>query len=99
MIAGINGDFYKAGGVPVHSQIIDGEILKLPVQRDAIAMDEEQRIYLGSFSYSGQLETFDPSTVLTIDGLTWLERQISSSYITNIMGIQPTLMPMDMKLF
>ena len=69
VIAGINGDFYKAGGVPVHSQIIDGEILKLPVQRDAIAMDEEQRIYLGSFSYSGQLETFDPSTVLTIDGV------------------------------
>lgn len=69
VVAGINGDFYRAGGVPVHSQIIDGEILKLPVQRDAIAMDEEQRIYLGSFSYSGQLETFDPSTVLTIDGV------------------------------
>ena len=69
VVAGINGDFYRAGGVPVHSQIIDGEILKLPVQRDAIAMDEEQRIYLGSFSYSGQLETFDPFTVLTIDGV------------------------------
>ena len=24
VVAGINGDFYKAGGVPVHSQLIDG---------------------------------------------------------------------------
>ena len=69
VVAGINGDFYKAGGVPVHSQLIDGEILKLPVQRDAIAMDEEQRFYLGSFSYSGQLEILDPTTVLAIDGV------------------------------
>ena len=37
VVAGINGDFYKTGGVPVHSQLIDVEILKLPVQRDAIA--------------------------------------------------------------
>ena len=69
VVAGINGDFYKTGGVPVHSQLIDGEILKLPVQRDAIAMDEEQRFYLGSFSYSGQLEILAPSTVLAIDGV------------------------------
>ena len=69
VIAGINGDFYKAGGVPVHSQIIDGEILKLPVLRDAVAMDEEQRFYLGSFSYSGQLEILDSSITLTIDGV------------------------------
>ncbi len=69
VVAGINGDFYKAGGVPVHSQLIDGEILKLPVQRDAIAMDEEQRFYLGSFSYSGQLEILDQFTVIAIDGV------------------------------
>ena len=69
VVAGINGDFYKAGGVPVHSQIIDGEILKLPVLRDAVAMDEEQRFYLGSFSYSGQLEILDSSITLTIDGV------------------------------
>ena len=86
--------------MPVHSLIIDGEILKLPVQRDAIAMDEEQRIYLGSFSYSYQLETFDPSTVLTIDGVN-MAREANQLIVYNqsIMGIQPTLMPMDMKLF
>ena len=43
MVAAINGDFYKAGGVPVHSQLIDGEILKMPVQRDALAMCRDRR--------------------------------------------------------
>lgn len=69
VIAGINGDFYKAGGIPVHSQLIEGEILKLPVQRDAIAMDDHQQFYLGSFRYSGQLEILEQSMVLEIDGV------------------------------
>ena len=99
VIAGINGDFYKAGGVPVHSQIIDGEILKLPVQRDAIAMDEEQRIYLGSFSYSGQLETFDPSTVLTIDGVN-MAREANQLIVYNqYHGDSTHTNAYDMKLF
>ena len=69
VVAAINGDFYKAGGVPVHSQLIDGEILKMPVQRDALAMDDQQHFYLGSFRYFGQLEILKPSIMLEIDGV------------------------------
>lgn len=64
VIAAINGDFYKRGGVPVHSQVIEGEILKPAVSRDALAITEDGSFHMGNFRYSASLSQSNKRTEL-----------------------------------
>jgi exopolysaccharide biosynthesis protein len=67
VIAAINGDFYKRGGIPVHSQVIDGEILKAPVTRDALAITSEGGFLMGTFDYSASVR--HDGRIIALNGL------------------------------
>ncbi|MFA5668477.1 MAG: phosphodiester glycosidase family protein [Balneolaceae bacterium] len=56
VVAGVNGDFYAAGGVPTNVQIVDGEMLRAPISRDIIAFDSTFKPWIAkNTSFSGQV--------------------------------------------
>lgn len=67
VVAGINGDFYGTGGVPVNSQVANGVLLKRPYPRELIAFDEEFQPFIQTTSFSGSV-LFDGNEQ-AIDGI------------------------------
>ena len=55
VVAGINGDFYGSGGVPVNAQVIDGMLLKKPFPRELIAFDDTFAPFIQTTSFSGSV--------------------------------------------
>ncbi len=55
VVAGVNGDFYGSGGVPVNAQVIDGTLLKRPYPRELIAFDESFKPFIQTTSFSGSV--------------------------------------------
>ena len=55
VVGAINGDFYAAGGIPIGTQIIQGEVLKDPYPRSVFAMDLDKKPYIDIVSFTGQL--------------------------------------------
>ena len=54
-VAGVNGDFYGSGGVPVNAQVIDGTLLKKPFPRELIAFNDTFQPYIQTTSFSGSV--------------------------------------------
>ena len=55
VVAGVNGDFYGSGGVPVNAQVIDGTLLKKPFSRELIAFNDTFEPYIQTTSFSGSV--------------------------------------------
>lgn len=56
VVAGVNGDFYAASGRPTNVQIVDGEMLRIPISRDIIAFDDAFKpIITNGTSFSGEV--------------------------------------------
>ena len=67
VVAGINGDFYGSGGVPVNAQVIDGMLLKKPFPRELIAFDDMFNPFIQITSFSGSV-SYDGNDV-SVDGI------------------------------
>ncbi len=66
VVGAINGDFYATGGIPIGTQIIQGEILKEPYPRSTFSIDIDKKPYIDIVSFTGQLiAANDSSTGIT----------------------------------
>jgi hypothetical protein len=55
VVGAVNGDFYAAGGVPVNTQVVNGEILKDPINWPVLAFDVHNQPAIEAVSFSGEL--------------------------------------------
>lgn len=54
VVAATNGDFYNTStGVPINAQVLQGELLRQPINREAFGITEDKEPLAGIFSYSG----------------------------------------------
>lgn len=54
VVAATNGDFYNTStGVPINAQVLQGELLQKPINREAFGLTENKEPFEGIFSYSG----------------------------------------------
>lgn len=53
VIGGVNGDFYGGGGVPINTQVINGEVLKNPISNSIIGFDLKQIPFIEIVNLSG----------------------------------------------
>lgn len=67
VVAGVNGDFYGTGGVPVNAQVVDGTLLKRPFPRELIAFDDQFQPFIETTTFSGEVSAGDSQ--LTVDGI------------------------------
>lgn len=55
VVGAVNGDFYAAGGVPLNTQVVNGEILKDPINWPVIAFDIHNQPAINPVSWWGQV--------------------------------------------
>jgi hypothetical protein len=55
VIGAINADFYESGGVPVGTQVLDGEILKLPADRTVFGSGPLRELFIENLNFQGKL--------------------------------------------
>ncbi len=56
LVAGaVNGDFYASGGIPLGTQVINGEILKNPINWPVLSFDHVNLPAIGPVNFTGQL--------------------------------------------
>jgi hypothetical protein len=55
IVAAVNGDFYASGGVPIGTQVINGEILKNPIDWPTLAFDFQNQPFIGPVNLWGEL--------------------------------------------
>lgn len=53
--AGINGDFYKKGGLPINTQVLQGKILKKPNNHSVFGIYDDRRPFIEIPVYRGEL--------------------------------------------
>jgi len=54
IVGATNGDFYNTStGVPINAQVLQGELLRLPITREAFGITDNKEPFEGIFSYSG----------------------------------------------
>jgi hypothetical protein len=101
IVGAINGDFYDGSGIPIGSQILNGQILKRPIARSVIGFNNENFPMANVVSYSGTLFTNDLSA--TIQGinqsrqtnqLVLYNRFFGSSTETNEWGTEVRISPL-----
>ncbi|WP_020402514.1 phosphodiester glycosidase family protein [Gracilimonas tropica] len=54
VVAAVNGDFY-GGGTPTNAQVIKGDIMKGPINRDVFGFTREKKMFINPTSYSGNI--------------------------------------------
>ena len=64
VVAAINGDFFSIEGIPNNVQVIQGQILQNPIEVSAIGFDVNNRPWLGTVSFKGELITPNGSHVI-----------------------------------
>ena len=64
IVGAINGDFYDGAGIPIGSQILNGQILKRPIARSVIGINNEDFPMANVVSYSGTLFTNGSATTI-----------------------------------
>jgi len=67
VVAGVNGDFYGSGGVPVNAQVANGTLLKRPFPRELIAFDELFQPFIETTTFSGLIYVGEDQ--LEVDGI------------------------------
>jgi len=66
IVGAINGDFYMTGGIPVGTQVLNGEVLKHPhTNRSVFGTDNSGKPFMDIVSYNGSLIKGD--SALTIN--------------------------------
>ncbi|RQW04479.1 MAG: phosphodiester glycosidase family protein, partial [Calditrichaeota bacterium] len=57
VVGAVNGDFYNPGGIPLGTQVINGEILKNPINWPVLAFDYNNLPAIGPVNFSGQISS------------------------------------------
>ena len=55
VVGAVNGDFYSAGGVPLNTQVINGQMLKDPINWPVLAFDVQNQPAIQPLNFSGEL--------------------------------------------
>ncbi|MCK6604952.1 MAG: phosphodiester glycosidase family protein [Ignavibacteriaceae bacterium] len=55
VVGAINGDFYGGAGEPISMQILNGEALKLPIDKSLFAVTESGKPVLARMNYTGRV--------------------------------------------
>ena len=53
IVGAINGDFYSSGGIPINAQVLQGELLRRPIDREVFGITDIKEPFAGIYSYSG----------------------------------------------
>jgi hypothetical protein len=101
IVGAINGDFYDGNGIPIGTQILNGQILKRPIGRSVIGINNENFPMANVVSYSGALITKNLSTTIQginqsrqTDQLILFNRYFGGTTETNEWGTEARLSPL-----
>ncbi|MDO9548186.1 MAG: phosphodiester glycosidase family protein [Candidatus Marinimicrobia bacterium] len=64
VVAGINGDFYGSGGVPINTQVVNGQILKNPINISTLGFDDLNNPCISITHFSGMVKAKNSETNL-----------------------------------
>lgn len=53
IVGAINGDFYDSGGIPINAQVLQGELLRRPIEREEFGVTVDKKPFIGIFSFHG----------------------------------------------
>jgi len=68
IVGAVNGDFYATGGIPINAQVLQGELLRRPIEREAFGVSDAKEPFAGIFSFSGTVWSDEDSSA-TIHGV------------------------------
>ncbi|MCP4708581.1 MAG: phosphodiester glycosidase family protein, partial [Planctomycetes bacterium] len=95
-------DFYASGGIPIGSQVINGEMLKTSVDWSSIGFDENNKPTIGTIAFSGWASgtsgSFDVANVNATryaDQLILYNSYLGNNTGTNENGTEISLTPID----
>lgn len=103
VVGGVNGDFYRTGGIPVGTQILKGKILKDPSNRTLFVLTDKMKPAIEIVSLNAWFICKNKETI-HIDGINRLREAneviLYNSFRgpttqTNKWGIEITLFPMN----
>ncbi len=57
VVGAVNGDFYASGGIPLNTQVVNGQILQNPIDWPVLSFDFENYPTIDPVSFSGSLIT------------------------------------------
>lgn len=102
VVGAINADFYSSGGIPIGSQVINGEIMKINNYFSTIAFSPENFPFLDFANYEGKVITKD--SIISINGVNTTRNSdflvLYNSYMgaatgTNQWGSEMLIQPID----
>lgn len=101
VIAAINGDFYS-GGTPTNLQILKGEILTRPINREVFGYSGNTEMFINTTSYDGVLKIAETTNsisninrVRNSNQIIFYNHFFGSSTATNNFGTELTLKAID----
>lgn len=102
VVAAINGDFYGGGGIPTNTQVLQGEMLKGPINREIFGYSDNNTMFINTTTYSGMLRAGSDSTEIkgvngsrTTDALVFFNHYNGSSTGTNQYGTEVRFKAID----
>lgn len=101
VIAAINGDFYS-GGTPTNLQVLNGEILTRPINREVFGYSGNSEMFINTTSYDGVLKIGEATNsisnvnrVRNSNQIIFYNHFFGSSTATNNFGTELTLKAID----
>ena len=101
VIGAVNADFYGKGGVHINIQIVNGEMLRKPIDVSTIGFDTSNHPSLGIVYYTGTLKTANESRAINNVNATRNTDQLilynsfqGASTQTNIFGTEVLVTPL-----
>ena len=101
VIAAINGDFYS-GGTPTNLQVLNGEILTKPINREVFGYSSNSEMFINTTSYDGVLKIAGESKTINnvnrvrnSNNIIFYNHFFGSSTSTNEFGTELTLKAID----
>lgn len=101
VIAAINGDFYS-GGIPTNLQVLKGEILTRPINREVFGYSGNTEMFINTTSYDGVLKIAETTNsisninrVRNSNQIIFYNHFFGSSTATNNFGTELTLKAID----
>ncbi|MBO6651835.1 MAG: phosphodiester glycosidase family protein [Balneola sp.] len=101
VIAAVNGDFYS-GGTPTNLQVLNGEILTKPINREVFGYSDNSEMFINTTSYDGVLKIGETTTsisnvnrVRNSNEIIFYNHFFGSGTSTNNFGTELTLKAID----
>jgi len=102
VIAAINGDFYGGGGIPTNLQVLKGEILRTPINREVFGYSDNSKMFINTTTYNGTVNINGVSNQInnvngarSANSIIFYNHYFGSSTNTNDFGTEITLKAID----